>query len=103
MIKWLNYLHKQQCRWSCSQTQYQQTLSRLKDVKYLHRQQWHWELDRCSDSDIEKRFKTHNVYKHRWDIHSVYNEVTESNHDNEHNKYSENDETKALNDEHIHR
>jgi len=45
----------------------------------------------------------HDVYKYRWDIHSVYDEVTESDHNNKHSKHSENDETKALNDEYIYR
>ncbi len=45
----------------------------------------------------------HDVHKHRWDIHSVYDEVTESDHDNKHSKHSENDETEALSSEHIHR
>jgi len=45
----------------------------------------------------------YNVYKYRWDIHSVYDEATEPDHDDEHSKYSENDETEALNNEHIYR
>ena len=103
MMKWLNYSHKQQCRWSCLQTQYQQILLKLKSVEYLHRQQWHQELDRYDSNDTEKRSETHNIYKYRWDIHSVYSEVTESDYNNKHNKYNENNETKALNSEHIHR
>ncbi len=45
----------------------------------------------------------YNIYKYRWDIHSVYDEATESDYDNEHNKYSKNNETEALNSEYIHR
>jgi len=45
----------------------------------------------------------HDVHKYRWDIHSVYDEATESDHDDKHSKCSENDETEALNSEHIHR
>ena len=76
---------------------------RLKDVEYLYKWQWHWELDEYDDNDIKKRFKMHNIYKYRWDIHSVYNRATESNHNDKYNKYSENDKIKALNSEHIHR
>jgi len=78
-------------------------LLRLRDVKYLHRQQWHQESDKYDNSDIEKRSETHNVYEHRWDIHSVYNRATESDHDNKYSKYNENDETEALSNEHIHK
>jgi len=45
----------------------------------------------------------YNVYKYKWDIHSVYSEATESGYDNEYNKCSKNDETEALNNEHIYR
>ncbi len=45
----------------------------------------------------------HNIYRYRWDIHSVYDRAIEPNHDNKHNKYSKNDKTEALSDEHIHR
>ncbi len=45
----------------------------------------------------------YNVYKYRWDIHSVYDEATESDHDDEYNKCDENNKIKALNSEHIHR
>ncbi len=45
----------------------------------------------------------YDVYRHRWDIHSVYSEATESDYDDKYSKYSKNDEIKALNDEHIHR
>ncbi len=45
----------------------------------------------------------HDVYKHKWDIHNVYDEAIESDHDDEHNKYSKNDETKALSNEYIYR
>ena len=76
---------------------------RLKSVKYLHEWQWHQELDECSSSDIRKRSKMYDIHKHRWDIHSVYSEAIESDHNDEHNKYSENDETEALNSEHIHK
>ncbi len=76
---------------------------RLKSVKYLYKQQWHWESDKYDNSDIEKRFKIHNIYKYKWNIHSVYSEATEPDHDNKYNKYSENDEIKALSNEHIYR
>ncbi len=76
---------------------------RLKDVEYLYEWQWHQELDKCSSNDTEKRSEMHDVYKHRWDIHSVYSEVTESDHDDKHSKSDENDETEALSSEHIHR
>ncbi len=45
----------------------------------------------------------YDVYEYRWDIYSVYDEATESDHDDKHNKYDENNEIKALNDEHIYR
>ncbi len=45
----------------------------------------------------------YDVYKYRWDIHSVYNRAIESDHDDKYNKYSKNDETKALNSKHIYR
>jgi len=45
----------------------------------------------------------HNVYKYKWDIHSVYNEATEFDHDDKHSKCNENDKIKALNNEHIYR
>ncbi len=45
----------------------------------------------------------YNVYKYRWDIHSVYNEAIKSDHDDKHNKHSKNNEIKALNSEHIYR
>ena len=45
----------------------------------------------------------HDVHKYRWDIHSVYDRATESDYDDKHNKYDENNETEALNDEHIYR
>ncbi len=76
---------------------------RLKDVEYLYEWQWHWELDEYDDNDIKKRFKMHNIYKYRWDIHSIYDRATESNHNDKYNKYSKNDKIKALNSEHIHR
>ena len=76
---------------------------KLKDVEYLHEWQWHWGSDRCSSSDIEKRSEMYDVYKYKWDIYNVYSEATESDHDDEHNKYDENNEIKALNDEHIYR
>ncbi len=45
----------------------------------------------------------HNIYRYRWDIHSVCDEATESDHDDKHSKYSKNDETEALNNEYIYR
>jgi len=78
-------------------------LLRLRDVKYLYKWQWHWELDKCSSSDTEKRSEMYDVYKYRWDIHSVYSEATESDYDDEYSKYSKNDEIKALNSKYIHR
>ena len=45
----------------------------------------------------------YDVYKYRWDIHSVYSEATESDYDDEFSKYSKNDEIKALNSKYIHR
>jgi len=45
----------------------------------------------------------YSIYRYRWDIHSVYDKAIESDHDNKHNKYSKNDEIKALSSEHIHR
>ncbi len=45
----------------------------------------------------------YDIYKYRWDIHSVYNEATESDHNDKYNKYSENNETEALNSEYIHK
>ena len=45
----------------------------------------------------------YNIYKYKWDIHSIYNEATESDHDNKYNKYNKNDETEALSSEHIHK
>ncbi len=45
----------------------------------------------------------YDVYKYKWDIYSVYSEATESDYDNEYSKYDENNETEALNSEHIHR
>ncbi len=76
---------------------------RLRNIEYLHEQQWHQESDEYSNSDIKKRFEMYDIYKYRWDIHSICDEATESDYDDEHSKYDENDETKALNDEHIHR
>ena len=76
---------------------------KLKDVEYLHEWQWHWEPDRCSNSDTEKRSEMHDVYRYRWDIHNVCDRAIGPDHDNKHDKYSENDETEALSSEHIHR
>ncbi len=45
----------------------------------------------------------YDVYKYKEDIYSVYDEATEFNHDDKHSKYDENDEIKALSDEHIYR
>ncbi len=45
----------------------------------------------------------HDVYKYRWDIHNVYDEVIESDHDNEYSKYDKNNKIKALSNEYIHR
>ncbi len=45
----------------------------------------------------------YNVYKYRWDIYSVYDRAIEFDYDDKYNKYNKNDETKALNNEHIHR
>ncbi len=45
----------------------------------------------------------YDVYKYRWDIHSVYSRATESDYNNKHSKYSENNEIKALSNEYIHR
>ncbi len=45
----------------------------------------------------------YDIYKYRWDIHSVYNEATEPDHDNKHNKCDENDEIRALSNEYIYR
>ncbi len=76
---------------------------KLRSVEYLYEQQWHWELNKCDDSDTEKRSEIYNVYKYKWDIHSVYNRATESDHNDEYNKCSENDEIKALNSKYIYR
>ena len=76
---------------------------RLKDVEYLYEWQWHWELNKYSNSDTEKRSEMYDVYKYRWDIHSICDRATESDHDNKYNKYDENDETEALSSEHIYR
>jgi len=78
-------------------------LLRLKSVEYLHRWQWHWELDKCNSNDTEKRSEMHNVYKYRWDIHSVYDEAIESDHNDEYSKHNKNDEIRALSSEYIHR
>jgi len=78
-------------------------LLKLKSVEYLHEQQWHWESNKCSNNDTEKRSEMYDVYKYKWDIYSVYSEATESDYDNEYSKYDENNETEALNSEHIHR
>ncbi len=45
----------------------------------------------------------YDVYRYRWDIHSVCDEATESDHNNEHNKCSKNDEIRALSNEYIYR
>jgi len=45
----------------------------------------------------------HDIHKYRWDIHSVYDEAIEFNHDDEHSKHNKNDEIKALSSEHIYR
>ena len=76
---------------------------RLRDIKYLYEWQWHQESDKCNSSDTEKRSEMHDVYRYRWDIHSVYNEATKSNHNNKHSKYSKNDEIRALSNEYIYR
>ncbi len=103
MMKWLNYLHKWQCKWSCLQIQYQQTLLKLRNVKYLHEWQWHWELNKYSNSDTEKRSEMYDVYKYRWDIHSIYDEAIESDYDNKYSKYDKNDEIEALSNKYIHK
>ncbi len=45
----------------------------------------------------------YDVYKYKWDIYSIYDEAIESDHDNEHSKYSKNNRTEALSSEHIYR
>jgi len=78
-------------------------LLKLRSVEYLYEQQWHWELNKCDDSDTEKRSEIYNIYRYKWNIYSVYDEATESDHDDKHNKYNENDETEALSSKHIHK